>query len=129
MSLVQVQFREFMKILFFDDCPYRWKKFQDLNPTANADWASSYGEGVVLLSTTQYDMAYLDHDLNESYTGKDFVNYIVKNKIPISNLVCHSMNNQGRENMNSTLYSHGYQTINCPFAWTTTVDTILSKMG
>ena len=118
-----------MKILFLDDCPYRWKKFKDVNPEADADWAPSFDEGVRLIKENNYDMAYLDHDLDfYAPTGKDFVDYIVNHKITISKLVCHSMNYSGRHSMTSALDDNHYHAINCPFAWKSKVEDIVHEM-
>ena len=110
--------REVMKILFLDDDEFRWKKFKSQNPDVDATWASNYDIGTKLVQENNYDVAYLDHDL-EFYqpTGADFVNYLIVYKIKIGKLICHSMNPVGRANMVAKLYGTGYNAINMPHAW------------
>lgn len=107
-----------MKILFLDDCPHRWEKFKKLNPNVDATWAANYDEAVELVGKNNYDIAYLDHDLDfYQPTGLDFVKYLINNNIKIDKLICHSMNPAGRENMTSRLHGNGYSVINMPWAW------------
>jgi hypothetical protein len=116
-----------MKILFLDDDEFRWKKFKNENPNADATWVSSYNAAVTLLENTDtcYDLAYLDHDLAfYERTGMDFVNYIVSKKKRIERFICHSMNPIGRENMATKLYGNGYAVLNMPHAWDYKVENV-----
>ena len=117
-----------MNILFLDDDEFRWKKFREENPNVNATWVSNYDSAVGLLKTidTSFDIAYLDHDLDfYEPTGMDFVKYLVKNKIKVDKVICHSMNPEGRANMVATLYSSGYNALNMPWAWQYKVENVL----
>lgn len=117
-----------MKILFLDDDNYRFSLFKRENPNVDVDWAINYETGVNYVRNNNYDVIYLDHDLGwYEPTGKDFVNYMIKNKIPAKLVICHSMNPVGRENMVSMLSSYGYNVINRPFAWTHSTNDIFSS--
>ena len=112
-----------MKILFLDDSHTRWHIFKDLNPSANANFAPSYSQGIEMLSKYEYDVAFLDHDLDISHrTGEDVARYIVENKIPFKKIICHSMNEYGRKNMVSILRSAGYDAYEFQFAWSHRID-------
>jgi two-component SAPR family response regulator len=120
-----------MKILFLDDSHARWNLFNNVNPSAaaNAHFADSFSRGVELLEKNEYDVAFLDHDLDISHrTGEDVVNYIVENNIPIKRVICHSMNPHGRKNMVTKLKSAGYDAYECPFAWVLSVSESIGEM-
>lgn len=118
-----------MKILFLDDSHTRWFIFKDVNPSANAHFAPSYGQGIDFLNKYEYDVAFLDHDLDITHqTGEDVARYIVENKIPLKKVICHSMNFAGRQNMVSILRSAGYDAYECPFSWTKTLDESIGEL-
>jgi hypothetical protein len=117
-----------MKILFLDDSLDRWAEFKDNNPQSDAMWAIKYDSAVGLIEqNNKFDLMFLDCELNDKYSGEDFVNYLIINKIKIDKIVCHSMDYSCRKEMTSVLHENGYNVINFPLVWEYTIPFILEQ--
>ena len=119
-----------MKILFLDDQPSRFEVFQRaLQTDCAVDFAETYDEAVYFANKYDYDVMFLDHDLNEndyqvdgvvqqSKNGSKFAMFLVENDIKCRTVVLHSLNEYGRLNMLSILKGRVTDTVfNAPFGW------------
>lgn len=70
----------------------------------NVHVARNYDEAIAYLSSNVYDLIFFDHDLGEnSKTGKDIANWIVRNITKPFDFYVHSANIVGRENIRSLM--------------------------
>lgn len=115
-----------MKILFLDDSNHRTTTFisnwigNEIDTVCTADGA------ITLLEMNSYDMIFLDHDLEEDHYTETkiddknglFVAKKLKNLVHLhgKTVVLHSLNANGRENMESVLKDK-FKVIKLPFAW------------
>lgn len=115
-----------MKILFLDDSSTRTTMFMsnwignEIHTVATADGA------LKLLESNKYDMIFLDHDLEEEHydmTKPEDKNgfFVARKMLEFKHLhgqtvVLHSLNQNGRENMESVL-KDDFNVIKLPFAW------------
>lgn len=63
------------------------------------DIAVSYTDAIDKIKSTKYDGIDLDHDLGQSKTGYDICKYIVDNNIYFKNILLHTSNPIGKQNM------------------------------
>ena len=111
-----------MRILFLDDDAARHRKAHQLYGD-DAIYVFNYREAVAAFgSASQFDVAYLDHDLIEQTaavekTGYDVAKYIVS--LPAEQrpkrVIIHSHNELGRERMAELLTKAGCQVSIEPF--------------
>ncbi len=93
-----------MRVFWLDDVRKPW-----IHGYIGADWAKSYEEAIVMLSTIRFDFADLDHDLTEratlghwdgELTGFEVLQYMRANNIwPPKGVRVHSVNEEGRKRM------------------------------
>jgi CheY-like chemotaxis protein len=103
-----------MNILFLDDSEARHVAFKDFlrenYPHFKTDYVYSAKEAQEAFAGKQYDMAFLDHDLNDDHynaplnkcspgTGYDLAKWMKTNKIFPAVVVIHSYNHFGAKNM------------------------------
>jgi len=65
-----------LKMLVLDDDPERHSVFDRSFTKADIDHAWSYWDAIALLSSTRYDVAYLDHDLGDFSSGNELLDGI-----------------------------------------------------
>lgn len=112
-----------MKILILDDCQERHEAFERYHPDAERVHCLNAREAFEALAEeysrgTRFDLAYLDHDLGEAFTGKDVAQYIVDCLLPgerPKQVIVHSVNPDGAKAIRDTLVSVGVQTAVIPF--------------
>ena len=107
-----------MKYLFVDDEPYRHKSFERMAAGHVVHYAYSIDEAQRLLQNEEYDVAFLDHDLEDihykithgDYTqevlprsGADLAKWMVENDLVPPAVVIHSMNKSGSDNIKGIL--------------------------
>lgn len=123
-------------ILFLDDDKHR---HQVIRPHLLHDAAYTTQEAIEKLKTKEYDLVFLDHDLNgnqmvdsfsEEETGYTVAKWIVDNKPKIPIIVVHSLNPFGVENMVNLLTKAGYTAGGIPFSvLPTVIDQILESVS
>lgn len=122
-----------IKILFLDDNKARHRT---MKPHLLHDEAFTAGEAIKLLQEKEYEIVFLDHDLDdkqmvssfgEEETGYTVAKWISENKPKISLIVSHSLNSEGRANIAQLLENLGYKVIQCSFlSLESRIDNILS---
>ncbi len=108
------------RILFLDDDLDRHRKVKSHMPY---DAVYTAVGAIEKLSTKQYDIVFLDHDLggrqmvdsNEEETGYTVAKWIAANKPVIEFIVVHSLNHGGSANMISVLRRAEYECQYIPF--------------
>jgi hypothetical protein len=128
-----------MKILFLDDMVVRHNYFTDFIKKQRFNeenypeiyHAYTYDQSIIsLCSDNIFDLVSLDHDLSEedimcdpksvrSKTGSDvatFITLMPKHKVP-KNIIIHSLNPKGSENMYDILGYAGISSYRIPFGY------------
>lgn len=101
-----------MKILFLDDDLDRHSKFTEASNGSEVTFVHGVAQAIEALSTDQFDIAFLDHDLDgrvfveeSEGTGTEVAEYIAK--MPAENrpriVIVHSMNPYGAQRMMNIL--------------------------
>lgn len=117
------------RVLFVDDSPYRWDYFCQLFKTRNTSgvefaWAKNYDQAVEQLESGDWDVVFLDHDLEDPgdwdpqagwRDGTAVVDWIREHTPHIGFVVCHSMNPVGRNRMVTGLERSGYSARQVPY--------------
>jgi len=117
-----------MKILFVDDNPHRHKKAKQCAIGNTFAQAYTAQEAIYALTKNQYDLVFLDHDLDENLEnqlvdgvedGRTIAKYLVGlenyKDVPI---VIHSLNPRGAETMEKILVGAGFKVVFVmPHAW------------
>ena len=119
-----------MRILFLDDQESRFTVFnRGISNGHIVDFAETYDDAVNFALLYDYDVMFLDHDLNEndyqaegvvqqSKNGSKFAMFLVENDIKCPTVVLHSLNEYGRLNMLSILKGRVTDAVfNAPFGW------------
>jgi DNA-binding response OmpR family regulator len=112
-----------MKILFLDDDLTRCKRFLSQHPTATI--ANTAHEAIHALTTGDWDVVFLDHDLGgevlvdpaQENTGSAVVRFLVAEKRPIGQIIIHSFNVVAAGRMEEDLRAVGYKVVRRPFAF------------
>jgi hypothetical protein len=113
-----------MNVLFLDDNADRTAFFQSRFPRATC--VSSAKDCIFQLETKNWDVIFLDHDLNEimneedyleEHTGMEVVRYICSNKLVIPHIVVHSCNYYKSAEMYETLLNENYNVTKVPFGF------------
>lgn len=117
-----------MHILVLDDNSYRHDVFDGkLDSVATIEHAWSYQDAIALLESQKFDLAYLDHDLNDEglddecgreMTGADVARFIAKEldiELRPERVIVHSWNPSGASAMVAILRSCGVQCMHEPF--------------
>lgn len=103
-----------MNVLFLDDNKDRIYFVQKDHP--NIIFAETVKEcKEKLLSKEEWGLVCLDHDLGSGENGEDVVDFIIKNKIKIREIMIHSCNTFASQRMWKTLVDAGYQAFVSPF--------------
>ena len=107
----------------------RFETFQKEVKGHDVDFAETYDEAVYFTKKYDYDVMFLDHDLNEndyqvegvlqeSKNGSKFAMFLAENGIKCRTVVLHSLNEYGRLHMLSILKGRVTDTVfNAPFGW------------
>jgi CheY-like chemotaxis protein len=104
-----------MKIFILEDNERRITSFKRKFKNVSLFIAKNYKEAKSILSKNKsFDLISLDHDIMEEKTGLDVSRLIKKNKIKAKNIIIHSQNVVGAENMRAEL-SVGYNVVKIPF--------------
>jgi len=103
----------FMRIIFLDDMKSRRDAFQKNAIGHTVDFAITAQEAIDLLKANEYDMIYLDHDLEEDHYNSNedhhedgrFVARALKKMVQHHGkiVIVHSLNPDGRANIKSIL--------------------------
>jgi len=116
-----------MKILFLDDDKLRHEYiesiFKDIDQELTHVW--NFDECVSALHNNEYDIVYLDHDLNffvegvkgrlVELTGYDVAKWIVMHLTYKPRIIVHSWNPVGADNMYTLLHDNGFNVVKRPF--------------
>ncbi len=98
--------------MFLDDDPDRYRQFKSalVGFDVNIDWAQTSTEAIEFLGKNTYDIIYLDHDLggqimvpSGNNTGYEVAQWISNNIKDLPQIVLHSLNPVGVQNMQSVL--------------------------
>ena len=101
-----------MKIMFLDDDPNRHTQLMSalVGFDSSVDWAQTAQEAIKFLSSNEYDIIYLDHDLGGKImvesgeeTGYEVAKWINDNMENLPPIVIHSLNPVGVQNMLNVL--------------------------
>jgi hypothetical protein len=124
-----------MKILVLDDMPVRHAAFAKYFASEAVTHVYTYDEARLAMEATTFDVAYLDHDLNDyspgasmygrqELTGEDVARYIAKTLSPGNRpleVIIHSWNPEGARNMLNILRDIGVKVSYQPFKGTSTL--------
>lgn len=117
-----------MRILILEDWEGRIKWFRT-KFTGNVDYAYTSPQANEFLQKNEYDVIFLDHDLSDEHyelmhtpdavligTGVDTAKYIAENKCsPNAQIILHTLNPVGSNNMFAILKEAGYRVEKIPF--------------
>lgn len=102
-----------MRILFLDDMKSRRDVFQTRAVGHTVDFAITAQEAIDLLKKNEYDVIYLDHDLEESHyhakkEGDEDGAFVARHLMEMAQhhgktVIVHSLNPDGRANIKSLL--------------------------
>ena len=117
-----------MKILFLDDDQIRHEKFHRQAIGHQVDHVWTADNAITKLGKGDYDLVYLDHDLDSTYNnqmvddiedGRFVVRLIVANAERFANttFICHSLNRPAAQHMFASLDFAGLQAVIYPVAW------------
>lgn len=115
-----------MRILFLDDDPSRHRRIQPRLIGHVVDYVFDVQEATQHLAKSEYDLVFLDHDLNGNLyvhsdgpepTGYTVVMWIIDNQPKLGDVICHSLNDDGRALMVKTLRDGGYTAHDMPFLY------------
>lgn len=118
-----------MRILFLDDNEDRHKKFKQNSIGFSVDHVYTAQEAIGKLSENDYDLIYLDHDLdhkteNELNEDEEDGRFVARQLAKMekhlnSTVVIHSLNRSGGIIMKGILEDSGFlNVLHLPFAWT-----------
>jgi hypothetical protein len=125
-----------MRILFLDDDVERHQRFHRQAIGHQLDHAWTAGQAINKLDKGEYDLVYLDHDLDATLNnqmvddiedGRFVVRWIVANadRFPNTHFVCHSMNTPAAQHMFASLYHAGLSAAIYPLAWKESPDKMI----
>jgi len=117
------------RVLFVDDLSERWEIFNELyrvSETAHVEfvWAKNYDEAITQLQNGNWDVVFLDHDLEEAHyhdqqqgwrDGTAIADWVREHTPQVNHFVCHSMNPVGRSRMAQIVGRGGYTATTIPF--------------
>lgn len=90
-------------ILVFEDSNERLKFFGYALINHSVQFARNVEEAVKLFKNNKFDIAFFDHDIDESeFTGYTLVKWLVDNNLYLP-IVYHTFNYPGYQNMNSLI--------------------------
>ncbi|MBI5548922.1 MAG: hypothetical protein HY901_33995 [Deltaproteobacteria bacterium] len=116
-----------MRVLFLDDDAYRHDCFARRLPDEEIRHVHGHDEALTALSTTRFDVVYLDHDLEDfravepselNKTGLDVARFIagsVAAELRPAKVVVHSWNESGARQMAEILRTAGIPVLLEPF--------------
>ena len=131
-----------MRIFFLDDNHNRYKVFASNCIGHTIDYAQTAEQALRMLATNEYDIIFLDHDLNEEHYTGDYslapTGFTVAkqmrefNHLHGAKVVVHSLNSDGRQNIKSAIkdcYSVWIPEDGLPtMLWTHPVDDLLERI-
>jgi len=117
-----------MKLFILDDSLERLKRFRkECHPSWTVITAMTYLEGVERIRGEEFDIMFLDHDLNQKEEGSkdvnrencgsNFAKWLVKNYDHDCPIIIHTLNHAGANNMMKILKEKFSRVFYRPFAW------------